>query len=52
MKNLPPIAGLPVQNFSGEIQFFKWPKGVKKIVCEGYTITRLGTGKKKRKATP
>ncbi len=48
----PPITLKPAQNFAGAIQFFKWPKGVKKIVCEGYTITRLGTVKKKRKAKP
>lgn len=38
----------PVVNFNGELQFFRWPKGVKKIICEGFTITRMEPMKKRK----
>lgn len=54
MKELPPeIPGIPRFYVEGDLQFFAWPKGVKKIVCEGFTITRVPhpTDRKRRKKT-
>jgi hypothetical protein len=49
MKKLPSTDDLPVQQYCGDIEFIKWPKGVKKIVGDGYTITNLGPLKPRRK---